>query len=236
MNGEDRVTVLKVLRTFFRISAVAFLLVTFSISVDEKGTTWIMWRDSMLTAVTLVCLALLMAAGWLYSALRLKRLEKGEEKPASLSLHDVPLQPYNIWKPMLLRTRMGLAAAGPAPGRAASILRGPPAPARSRRQESGPGPEAAQNRPAAPLRAGLTAQIGPYLDDRRIDNSSICRFKAPDCRPLVGRLARVRMVSVMLGVDNLWKIWDTYAQKLYPSARIRRMVRTSYGLCPTDGC
>jgi serine phosphatase RsbU (regulator of sigma subunit) len=111
MNGEDRVTVLKVLRTFFRISAVAFLLVTFSISVDEKGTTWIMWRDSTLTAVTLVCLALLMAAGWLYSALRLRRLEKGEEKPPSLSLHAVPLQPYNIWGSMPLGKRAGLAAA-----------------------------------------------------------------------------------------------------------------------------
>ncbi|HEX7572218.1 MAG TPA: SpoIIE family protein phosphatase, partial [Bacteroidota bacterium] len=111
MNREDRATVLKVLHTFFRIAAIAFLLVTFSFSVDERGTTWIMWRDSTLLAITLVCLALLMAAGWLYSVLRLKRLDKGEEKPASLSFRDVPLQPYNIWKPMLFRTRAGLAAA-----------------------------------------------------------------------------------------------------------------------------
>jgi serine phosphatase RsbU (regulator of sigma subunit) len=52
-----------------------------------------------------------MAGGWMYSLLRLRRLENGEEKPASLSLRDVPLQPYNIWKPMPLGTRAGLATA-----------------------------------------------------------------------------------------------------------------------------
>jgi serine phosphatase RsbU (regulator of sigma subunit) len=111
MNREDRVTVLKVLRTFSRIAAFAFLLVTFSISVDERGTTWIMWRDSTLLAVTLVCLALLMAAGWLFITLRLRRLTQEGEKPATMLLRDTPRQPYNIWGPMPLGKRAGLAAA-----------------------------------------------------------------------------------------------------------------------------
>jgi hypothetical protein len=111
MNMNDRLTVLKVLRTFFRIAAFAFLFVTFSFSVDEKGATWIMWRDSTFLALTLAGIALLMAAGWLSSFLRIKRLSGGEEKPASLSLREAPLQPYNIWKPMPFHTRAGLAAA-----------------------------------------------------------------------------------------------------------------------------
>jgi len=111
MTGKDRATVWNVLRIFFRIAAFAFLLVTFSISVDENGTTWIMWRDSTLLAVTFVSLALLMAAGWLYSRQRLKRLTPGEETRADLSLRDIPLRPYNIWGPMPLGKRAGLAAA-----------------------------------------------------------------------------------------------------------------------------
>jgi serine phosphatase RsbU (regulator of sigma subunit) len=111
MNGEDRVTVLKVLRTFFRIAAFAFLFITFSFSVDEKGTTWIMWRDSTLLAVTLVCLAVVMAGGWLYATVRLGKLETGAGGRESLSLRDPSFQPYNIWGPMSFGTRAGLAAA-----------------------------------------------------------------------------------------------------------------------------
>jgi serine phosphatase RsbU (regulator of sigma subunit) len=111
MNREDRMKALKVLRTFFRIAAFTFLLVTFSISVDERGTTWIMWRDSTFLAVTLLSLALLMVAGWVYCAQRLGSLTRGDEKAAARPLRDVPLQPYNIWKPMPFRTRAGLASA-----------------------------------------------------------------------------------------------------------------------------
>jgi serine phosphatase RsbU (regulator of sigma subunit) len=111
MNPENRMKVLRVLRAFFRIAAFTFLLVTFSISVDDRGTTWIMWRDSTLLAVTLVCLALLMAGGWLYATRRLARLKTGEEGRTPQSPLDPSVQPYNIWGPMPLGKRAGLAAA-----------------------------------------------------------------------------------------------------------------------------
>jgi hypothetical protein len=111
MTRGDNLIVLKILRTFFRISAFAFLLVTFSFTVDDSGNTWIMWRDSTLLAVTLVVLAMLMAAGWLFIVLRLKRLSSGEEEPAELSPGGKPARPYNIWGPMPFGTRAGLATA-----------------------------------------------------------------------------------------------------------------------------
>jgi serine phosphatase RsbU (regulator of sigma subunit) len=111
MTGEDRGAVLRVLRTFFRISTFAFLFISFTFTVDDTGTTWIMWRDSTLLATTLVCLALLMTAGWAYSTVRLRRLKPGGAQQTTLPLRDIPRHPYNIWGPMPFRTRSGLAAA-----------------------------------------------------------------------------------------------------------------------------
>ncbi|HTY59189.1 MAG TPA: PP2C family protein-serine/threonine phosphatase [Bacteroidota bacterium] len=111
MTADDRTTMVKLLRTFFRIAAFVFLLVTFSFSVDETGATWIMWRDSTSLAVTLVALALLMAAGWVSLSIRLKRMQVREKEPAVRPPRDIPVRPYNIWGPMPPGTRAGLATA-----------------------------------------------------------------------------------------------------------------------------
>ncbi len=101
----------KVLRAFFRIAAFSFLFVTFSVSVDDNGTTWIMWRDSTTLALTFVALALLMAAGWLYAAVRIRKLRPPEEQREALAVRDISGQPYNIWRPMPPGKRAGLAVA-----------------------------------------------------------------------------------------------------------------------------
>jgi serine phosphatase RsbU (regulator of sigma subunit) len=106
MNVEKGLTPLRVLRTFFRITAIIFLLVPFSFTVDDTGATWIMWRDSTLLAVTFVALALLMAGGWLYVVIRMKKQSGGDEERGAPSL-----QPYNIWGPMSPGSRAGLATA-----------------------------------------------------------------------------------------------------------------------------
>ena len=111
MTGEDRAAILKVLRTFFRIASFTFLIFTFSFTVDDKGATWIMWRDSTLLALTLVGISLAMAAGLVYTTVRLTRLKGEDGKKARLSLRDIPRHPYNIWGPMPFRTRAGLAVA-----------------------------------------------------------------------------------------------------------------------------
>jgi serine phosphatase RsbU (regulator of sigma subunit) len=111
MTGEDRTAILKLLRNFFRIASFTFLILSFSFTVDDTGATWIMWRDSTLLALTLVVLSLAMAAGLVYTTIRLKRLTGGEGKRERLSLHDITRHPYNIWGPMPIRTRAGLAAA-----------------------------------------------------------------------------------------------------------------------------
>jgi len=106
MNPDQGLTPLKLLRTFFRITAFIFFLVPFSFTVDDTGATWIMWRDSTLLAVTFVALALLMAGGWLFVVFRMKRQSAGDEERGTASL-----QPYNIWGQMSAGTRAGLATA-----------------------------------------------------------------------------------------------------------------------------
>ena len=111
MTVEDRAAILKVLRNFFRIASFTLLILTFSFSVDDTGATWIMWRDSTLLALTLAALSLAMAGGLVYATIRLRRLAGGEAKKERLSLRDISRHPYNIWGPMPVRARAGLAAA-----------------------------------------------------------------------------------------------------------------------------
>lgn len=111
MTGEDRTLALKVLRTFFRIASFVFLLSTFSFTVDETGASWIMWRDSTLFASSLVGVALLMAAAWIYTEFRIRKVQIPGAGQVARSFRGGRDQPYNIWGPMPWGTRAGLATA-----------------------------------------------------------------------------------------------------------------------------
>jgi len=111
MSAPGHNSALKVLRAFFRVAAFVFLLATFSYSLEDNGRTWIMWRDATLLAVTLAALALFMAGGWLYTALRLGAAPSEGGAPPPARRFDGKARPYNIWGPMPARSRAGLALA-----------------------------------------------------------------------------------------------------------------------------
>jgi len=111
MSAQSRTAALKVLRAFFRVATFTFLLISFTFSVDEKGKTYIMWRDATPLAVTLVAIALLMALGWLYTARRIGALPRTGGAPPPPPPLAGKTHPYNIWGPMPGATRAGLAVA-----------------------------------------------------------------------------------------------------------------------------
>ena len=110
MSNDRRVAALRILRFFFRLVSPILLFLSFSFGVNDQGRTWIMWRDATALAVTLTSLSLLMAAGWATTAILLRPKGKGGVRPLR-SVRDVVGQPYNIWGPMALGSRIGLALA-----------------------------------------------------------------------------------------------------------------------------
>jgi sigma-B regulation protein RsbU (phosphoserine phosphatase) len=110
MTADRRTASLQILRFFFRLSSPTFLFLSFSFSVDDVGRTWIMWRDATPLALTLACLSLLMAAGWFTTAFLLRPRPEGLTKGLP-SVREAISHPYNIWGPMALASRVGLAVA-----------------------------------------------------------------------------------------------------------------------------
>ena len=111
MSTRSRVAVLKVLRAFFRVATFTFLLVSFSFSVDDAGRTWILWRDATTLGLTLVALALLMGAGWLYTAVRIGAVQAEGVAARPRRQLTERTHPYNIWGQMPPGTRAGLSVA-----------------------------------------------------------------------------------------------------------------------------
>ncbi|HXX63808.1 MAG TPA: PP2C family protein-serine/threonine phosphatase [Bacteroidota bacterium] len=110
MSNDRRAPLLRILRFFFRLASPIFLFLSFSFVVDDQGRTWIMWRDATSLAVTLSSLSLLMAAGWATTAFLLRAKVEGHLRPLR-SVREVVGQPYNIWGPMALGSRISLALA-----------------------------------------------------------------------------------------------------------------------------
>ena len=135
---------------------------------------------------------------------------------------------------------------------------GPPGPARLRRTRfyvvarpedgaGGPPPASSLRRPASshlhrpssrPARArlGRWAAIPLDLDDVPIDKAPRCRRVATEMDRFPDGLGQVETESVRLGVDKLWKTWDTYARTMCSNAGIHRMVPTSHRGSGTSGC
>jgi serine phosphatase RsbU (regulator of sigma subunit) len=105
---------LRILNIFFRVATFVFLASTMSFSVDSTGMLWVMWKDEVLLALTLLFLALLMAAGWWYTARKLRAAMspeiQGEFVQRKVRVSD-SRQAYNIWKEMKPSTRWLLAVA-----------------------------------------------------------------------------------------------------------------------------
>jgi hypothetical protein len=111
MTREQSVGALRFLRAFFRVAAPIFFFLPFSVSVSPKGVTWIMWRDDPLLSLTLFGLSLLMGTGWYVSAKRLRSQLSVDRETIPLPVRTPKENPYNIWRTMAFRKRLGLAFA-----------------------------------------------------------------------------------------------------------------------------
>jgi serine phosphatase RsbU (regulator of sigma subunit) len=109
--GTGRVGALRVLRLFFRIAAPTFVLVTFSISFDDSGTVWIMWRDAPLLALTLFALGSAFALAWGWVSRKIRLLTAPPDQSFSAPEPSSKAQRYNIWRDADPRLRLRLALA-----------------------------------------------------------------------------------------------------------------------------
>jgi serine phosphatase RsbU (regulator of sigma subunit) len=111
MIREGSLDAVRALRLFFRIATPVFFFLAFSFSISPDGVAWIMWRDNPALAITLVGLSALMGLGWFLSARRLRVLYTTDIEAVTLPSKIPETNPYNIWKTMSLRRRLGLAFA-----------------------------------------------------------------------------------------------------------------------------
>jgi serine phosphatase RsbU (regulator of sigma subunit) len=112
LTEKRQLRILHILRYFFRIAAPVFVLVTFSIRVDLKGSVWIMWRDQTLLAATLFVIGGAFAAAWWWIHRRICQRTASPDDSFSAPEPFNHRQAYNIWRDgdPGLRRRFAMAA------------------------------------------------------------------------------------------------------------------------------